>query len=58
MKTRVVWINSWFDPPKETEAAQSLLNQGADVLLQNTDSTAVLQPRSATASSRSAGTAT
>ena len=43
VKTRVVWINSWFDPPKETEAAQSLLNQGADVLLQNTDSTAVLQ---------------
>ncbi|WP_242342858.1 BMP family ABC transporter substrate-binding protein [Anaeromyxobacter terrae] len=43
VKTRVVWINSWFDPPKETEAAQSLMNQGADVLLQNTDSTAVLQ---------------
>jgi simple sugar transport system substrate-binding protein len=43
VKTRVVWINSWFDPPKETEAAQSLFNQGADVLLQNTDSTAVLQ---------------
>jgi len=39
----VVWVNSWFDPPKESEAAQSLLNQGADVLLQNTDSTAVLQ---------------
>ncbi len=36
-------MNSWFDPPKETEAAQSLMNQGADVLLQNTDSTAVLQ---------------
>ncbi|HYG66054.1 MAG TPA: BMP family ABC transporter substrate-binding protein [Anaeromyxobacteraceae bacterium] len=43
IKTRVVWANSWFDPPKETEAAQSLFNQGADVLLQNTDSTAVLQ---------------
>ena len=42
-KTKVVWVNSWFDPPKETEAAQSLMNQGADVLLQNTDSTAVLQ---------------
>ncbi len=40
---KVVWVNTWFDPPKETEAAQSLLNQGADVLLQNTDSTAVLQ---------------
>jgi basic membrane protein A len=43
VKTRVVWVSSWFDPPKETEAAQSLINQGADVLLQNTDSTAVLQ---------------
>ena len=43
VKVRVVWISSWFDPPKESEAAQSLLNQGADVLLQNTDSTAVLQ---------------
>jgi len=43
VKTKVVWVSSWFDPPKETEAAQSLLNGGADVLLQNTDSTAVLQ---------------
>ena len=41
--TRVVWVNTWFDPPKESEAAQSLINAGADVLLQNTDSTAVLQ---------------
>lgn len=43
IKTKVVWVSAWFDPPKETEAAQSLLNQGADVLLQNTDSSAVLQ---------------
>jgi basic membrane protein A len=43
VKTKVVWINKWFDPPKETEGAQSLLNQGADVLFQNTDSPAVLQ---------------
>jgi basic membrane protein A and related proteins len=43
VKTRVVWVNKWFDPPKEAEGAQSLLNQGADVLFQNTDSTAVLQ---------------
>jgi basic membrane protein A and related proteins len=43
VKVRVVWVSSWFDPPKESEAAQSLINQGADVLLQNTDSTAVLQ---------------
>ncbi|GMV46827.1 MAG: hypothetical protein AMXMBFR66_22250 [Pseudomonadota bacterium] len=43
VKTKVVWINTWFDPPKESDAAQSLINQGADVLLQNTDSSAVLQ---------------
>ena len=43
VKTRVVWVNKWFDPPKEGEAAQSLINQGADVLMQNTDSSAVLQ---------------
>jgi basic membrane protein A and related proteins len=43
IKTKVVWINEWFNPPKETEAAQSLLNGGADVLMQNTDSSAVLQ---------------
>ena len=43
VKTKVVWVNTWFDPPKESEAAQSLINAGADVLLQNTDSSAVLQ---------------
>lgn len=43
VKMKVVWVNTWFDPPKESDAAQSLINQGADVLLQNTDSTAVLQ---------------
>lgn len=42
-KLKVVWVNTWFDPPKETEAATTLLNGGADVLLQNTDSSAVLQ---------------
>jgi basic membrane protein A and related proteins len=43
IKTKVVWISSWFDPPKEGDAAQSLINAGADVLLQNTDSSAVIQ---------------
>lgn len=43
IKTRVVWVNEWFNPPKETEAAQSLIDGGADVLMQNTDSSAVLQ---------------
>ena len=43
IKTKVVWVNEWFNPPKETEAATSLINGGADVLFQNTDSSAVLQ---------------
>ncbi|WP_427913649.1 BMP family ABC transporter substrate-binding protein [Ramlibacter sp. MMS24-I3-19] len=43
VKTRVVWVGDWFNPPKETEAATSLINGGADVLMQNTDSSAVLQ---------------
>jgi len=43
IKTKVVWVNEWFSPPKETEAATSLINGGADVLFQNTDSPAVLK---------------
>ena len=43
IKTKVVWVNDWFNPPKETEAATALINGGADVLMQNTDSPAVLQ---------------
>ncbi|MBT9466307.1 BMP family ABC transporter substrate-binding protein [Hydrogenophaga sp.] len=42
-RVRVVWVNAWFDPPRETEAAISLLNQGADVLMLTTDSPAALQ---------------
>jgi len=43
VRTRVVWINEWYNPPKEGEAAQALMHQDADVLLQTTDSNAVLQ---------------
>jgi simple sugar transport system substrate-binding protein len=43
VKTKVVWVNEWFNPPKETEAATSLINGGADILFQNTDSPAVLK---------------
>lgn len=39
----MVWVNKWFDPPTEGEGAQALLNDGADVVMQNTDSSAVLQ---------------
>ena len=41
--TKVVWVNEWFNPPTETEAATALINGGADILFQNTDSSAVLQ---------------
>jgi len=43
VKTKVVWVGDWFNPPKETEAATALINGGADVLMQNTDSPAVLK---------------
>ncbi|MDR1968251.1 MAG: BMP family ABC transporter substrate-binding protein [Burkholderiaceae bacterium] len=42
-RTRVMWVNEWFNPSKETEAATALINGGADILMQNTDSSAVLQ---------------
>ena len=41
--TKVIWINSWFDPGKEREAALAHIAQGADILMQNTDSPAVVQ---------------
>jgi simple sugar transport system substrate-binding protein len=40
---RVVWVNSWYDPGKEREAANTLLSQQADVITHHTDSTAVVQ---------------
>ncbi|HXH02779.1 MAG TPA: BMP family ABC transporter substrate-binding protein [Candidatus Competibacteraceae bacterium] len=42
-QVKVIWVNAWFDPGKEREAAQTLLAQGADVLTHHTDSTAVVQ---------------
>src|SRR6478735_12611887 len=41
-QVKVVWINTWFDPPKEREAAMALMNQDADVLAFHTASTAVM----------------
>ncbi len=38
----VIWVYTWFDPAKEAEAAQALIEQGVDVVLQHTDSTAPL----------------
>ncbi|MEA3129203.1 MAG: basic rane protein [Paraburkholderia sp.] len=42
-RVKVVWINSWFDPGREKQAAETLIGEGADVLIQNTDSTATMQ---------------
>jgi simple sugar transport system substrate-binding protein len=41
--TRAVWVSSWFDPAKERDAAMTMIGQGVDVLIQNTDSPATLQ---------------
>ena len=42
-ETKVIWINSWFDPGREREAANTLIAQGADVITHHTDSPAVVQ---------------
>ncbi len=42
-KVKIIWANTWFDPGKEADAAKVLLSQGADILVQHTDSTAPLQ---------------
>ena len=41
-EVKVIWLNEWFNPPREREAAMTLMNQGADVLLFHTGSTAVM----------------
>ena len=42
-KVKIVWANTWFDPGKEADAAKVLFGQGADIIVQHTDSTAPLQ---------------
>ena len=42
-KVKIIWVNSWFDPGKEGDAANVLINQGADILVQHTDSPAPIQ---------------
>jgi basic membrane protein A and related proteins len=43
IKVKIIWVNTWFDPGKEADAAKALLDQGADVLMQHTDSPAAMQ---------------
>ncbi len=42
-KVKIVWVNTWLDPGKEADAAKTLVDQGADVLVQHTDSPAAMQ---------------
>ncbi|MEZ5931484.1 MAG: BMP family ABC transporter substrate-binding protein [Alphaproteobacteria bacterium] len=42
-EVKVVWVNSWYDPGKEADAAKTLIDQGADIISQHTDSPAPLQ---------------
>lgn len=42
-KLKVVWVNTWFDPGKEADAANTLVAQGVDIITQHTDSTAAMQ---------------
>jgi simple sugar transport system substrate-binding protein len=43
IKIKIIWVNTWFDPGKEADAAKALLDQGADVIMQHTDSPAAMQ---------------
>jgi basic membrane protein A and related proteins len=43
IKVKIIWANSWFDPGKEADSAKALLDQGADVIMQHTDSPAAMQ---------------
>ena len=42
-KLKVVWVNTWFDPGKEADAAKALIDQGVDIITQHTDSTGPMQ---------------
>jgi len=42
-KVKIIWVNSWFDPAKEADAAKALFDQGVDIITQHTDSPAPLQ---------------
>src|SRR4029079_13094327 len=42
-KVKIIWVSSWFAPGKEGDAANVLINQGADIIVQHTDSPAGMQ---------------
>ncbi|HTO66366.1 MAG TPA: BMP family ABC transporter substrate-binding protein [Bradyrhizobium sp.] len=43
IKVKIIWVNTWFDPPKEADAAKALVDQGADIIMQHTDSPAAMK---------------
>ena len=43
IKIKIIWVFTWFDPGKEADAAKTLIDQGADIILQHTDSPAPMQ---------------
>ncbi|HEY3149303.1 MAG TPA: BMP family ABC transporter substrate-binding protein [Dongiaceae bacterium] len=43
IKVKIIWANTWFDPGKEADAAKALIDQGADIIMQHTDSPAAMQ---------------
>ena len=43
VKIKIIWVYSWYDPGKEADAANTLINQGADIIVQHTDSYAPCQ---------------
>ena len=42
VQIKIVWVYTWFDPGKEADAANALIAQGADIIMQHTDSTAAM----------------
>jgi simple sugar transport system substrate-binding protein len=42
VQIKIVWVNTWYDPGKESDAANALMDQGADIIIQHTDSPAPL----------------
>ena len=42
VKLKIVWVYTWFDPAKEADAATALIEQGADIIMQHTDSPAAM----------------
>lgn len=43
IKMKIIWVSTWFDPGKESDAAKALRDQGADVIFQHTDSPAAMK---------------